>query len=64
MSIFIIIVTVIILFYLLTSFKIYLVIYFIFLFFIYLLTRGPIRPEGSPFDRFFNPGILRVEGVS
>ena len=45
--------------------------YFIYLFhlkfinlFIYLLIRGPIRPEGSPFGRFFNLGMLRVEEVS
>ena len=52
---FIIIITITILFYLLISFNIYL--------YIYLLIRGPIRPEGSPFGRFFNPGMLRVEGV-
>ena len=31
--------------------------------YIYLLIRGPIQPEGSPFGRFFNPGMLQGEGV-
>ena len=43
------------LFYLLTSFNIYLD--------TDLLIRGPIRPEGSPFGWLFNPGMLRDEGV-
>ena len=47
----IIMITITILFYLLISFS------------IYLLISGPIQPEGSPFGRFFNPGMLRVEGV-
>ena len=51
----IIIITIIILFYLFISSNIYL--------FIYLLIRRPTRSEGSPFGRFFNPGVLRVEGV-
>ena len=42
------------------SFKIYLFVYIL----IYLLIRGPTRLERSPFRRFFNPGMLRVEGVS
>ena len=54
--IFIIVITITILFYLLISFSIY-------LFYIYLLICGSIRPERSPFGRFFNPGMLRVEGV-
>ena len=35
---------------------------FIYLY-IYLLIRRPILPEGSSFGKFFNPGMLRVEGV-
>ena len=31
--------------------------------YIYLLIRGPIRPEESPFGRFFKAGMLGVEGV-
>ena len=30
----------------------------------YLLIRGPIWPEAGLFGRFFNPGMLQVEGVS
>ena len=44
-----------------------LLIYFIYLFhlkFIYLLIRGPIRLGESPFSRFFDSGMLQVEGVS
>ena len=58
------------LFYLLLSFKIYLYILFLFIFIIFyliiylLIDHGPIRPEETPFDRFSNPGVLRVEGVS
>ena len=45
-------------------FQIYLVILFFYSLFIYLLIRGPIRPEGGVFGKFLNPGMLRVEGVS
>ena len=38
------------------------ILFFYFLF-IYLLILGPIWTEESPFGRFFNPGMLRVEGV-
>ena len=31
--------------------------------YIYLLIRGPIRPEESPFCRFFKAGMLGVERV-
>ena len=47
-----------------------LLLYFIYLFhliftylYIYFLICGRIRPEGSPFSTFFDPGMLRVEGV-
>ena len=43
--------------------QIYLFIYSSIYLFIYLLIR-PIQPEGSLFGRFFNTGMLRVEGVS
>ena len=50
-----IIIAITILFYLFISFNIYLD--------IFLLIREPIQPEGSPFGRFCNPGMLQVEGV-
>ena len=56
----VIIITITILFHLFISFKIYLFIYL----YIYLMIRSPVWLEGSSFGRFFNPGMLRVEGVS
>ena len=34
-----------------------------FLLFVYFLIGGPILLEGSPFGRFFNSGMFRVEEV-
>ena len=51
----IIIITITNSFYLFISFNIYL--------YTYLLICRTIRPEGSLFGTFFNPGMLRAEGV-
>ena len=32
--------------------------------YLFVLIRGPTRPEERPLDRSFDPGMLRVEGVS
>ena len=52
-----------------SGFTLYIYYLFIYLFiylFTYLSIRGPTlqKGEGSLFGRIFNPGMLRVEGVS
>ena len=57
------IIIVIVIYFIITIFITILLLLLLLCYFIFLAC-GPIQPERSPFGRFLNPGMLRVEEVS